>query len=188
MKNSPLYLMAMCLVMACADKPVKLVIDPPAGSESKSAQSHVLYQTQDAATGKTETVTIPVGQLPQRLLIEEKSQKSDAAIPSATLADQRFAGESGKTLSVSYLKGIEKVEKLYQNQKYQDALISLAPLVEEYPNQAKLHVMQGTIYRRLGEKRHAYTAYKKALALDTNNLRVQQAVDKLEAEIGVVGE
>lgn len=189
MKNSSLFVMLMLGIAACADKPVRLVIDPPPGADKKSGQAHILYQTQDAATGKTETVTIPVSQMPQRLLIEENSSKADAAIPSATLADQRFADDAGaKMLSVSYLKGMEKVEALYHSQKYQDALIALAPLIQEYPKQAKLHVMQGTIYRRLGEKRHAYRAYKEALALDKNNLRVQQVVDKLEVEIGVLSE
>ena len=51
---------------------------------------------------------------------------------------------------------------------------------------AKLHVMQGTLYKKIGEKKLAYQAYQRAFALDKDNVRLQEAMDKLQAETGEV--
>lgn len=176
------------IIAACAEQPVKLVIDPPA-SLGKEEQQNISYSMDDSSTGKKETVSIPVSQVPQKLVIEQPKGSTGDSLPKATLADEKFApmkdGEKTSP-SVSYLKGTERVQRMYQGKKYQDALINLAPLIEQYPGQPKLYTMQGTIYRRLGETRLAYSAYRKALELDKDNLQIQQAVDSLSAEVGEV--
>jgi Tfp pilus assembly protein PilF len=120
----------------------------------------------------------------------ENAQK-DATTPSAmaTIADKNFAQSPEKqSPKISYLKGVESVERLFNQKKYADALIQIAPLLSEYPNQTKLWIMQGTLYKKIGEKRLAYQAFKKAGTLDPNNVQVQRASDLLQSEIGEVAE
>jgi tetratricopeptide (TPR) repeat protein len=178
------------LASACVEKPVKLVIDPPVQGGGGNEDQNLTYETQDRLTGKSEKVTIPVPQMPQRLVVDQSFKKPGDQIPSATLADNNFADattpDDKDNPKISYLKGIESVENLYRGEKYHDALINLAPLIEAYPKQPKLYTMQGTIYRKLGETKMAYKAYSKALTLDKDNLKIQEVVDNLQAQAGEV--
>jgi tetratricopeptide (TPR) repeat protein len=176
---------ASLLIGACVEKPIKLVIDPPAGAGS---ESNITYESEDRTSGKNEKLVIPVAQIPKKLVIDQKNSVGES-MPSPTLADGKFIseldqGNGKKPPSVSYLKGLEEVESLYRSAKFQDALIQLAPLIQDYPRVARLHMMEGTIYRRLGEKKMAYKSYQKALELDKDNLKVQQALDSLQAQAG----
>lgn len=186
MKMKLTILGSLLLVAACAEKPVRLVIDPPAEATKAGEGTKILYEVEDRTTGKNEKVEIPVAQVPSRVVIDQPAAKGQEPIPSATLADKKFAKDDKTKPSMSYLKGLESVEKMYRAKHYRDALIQLAPLVEEYPAQPKLHVMQGTIYKKVGEKKLAYQSYKKALELDKDNLKVQEALDKLQTEMGDV--
>ncbi len=183
------YTLFLSVLAACADQPVKVVIDPPTSLGDPSEQN-IQYGMEDSVTGKKETVSIPVPQIPQRLVIQQPKSVAGESMDKATLADDNFAtpakGKKKVAPSVSYLKGTEKVQRLYQGKKYEDALIQLAPLIDQYPTQSKLFTMQGTIYRKLGETKLAYNSYKKALDLDKDNLKIQTAVDQLQAEVGDV--
>ena len=73
-------LFGMVLILgACAEKPTKLVIDPPAGA---GPEAKITFESEDRASGKNEKVTIPVPQIPQRLVIDQPAGKAGGVTPS----------------------------------------------------------------------------------------------------------
>src|SRR5579884_3123042 len=125
--------------LSCAEKQKRTWIDPPPGYESaKRSGKSIYYQVTDVQTGKKETLAIPVEQAPQNLVVEDTRAKKagpDGNLAEATKADHAI--ETGKlptpvasgAATVSYLRGIQEVEDLYQKQQFNEALIRIQPLV-----------------------------------------------------------
>lgn len=188
MKRSMIYLsMTVTLVASgCAENRKKIWIDPPIGYEHSSASAKKLYyQVEDVQTGKRENLTIPMEQTPENLVIEGAKDTSDRSeqVATATKADQLLLSPGSKP-KISYLRGLQDVETLFKKKEYSEALIHLAPLIEQYPNQPRLFAMQGTLYRMIDEKKLAYEAYKKAHQLDGSNVQYEEAMMRLQDEVG----
>jgi tetratricopeptide (TPR) repeat protein len=186
-KFSVLFLL---ILGACADKEVRLWIEPPVGYRTESQRS-LYYNIEDVQSGKKQSVAIPVNQLPENLVVEaDQTAPEDENLAAATKADT-LLGQTKPTAplkegapTLSYLRGVRAVEDLYRQNQYEEALIKLAPLVEQYPQRPRLFVMQGTLYRQLGEKRLAYKAYKAAHELDKEDPKVAEAFYRLQNEAG----
>ncbi len=182
--------------VGCAEKKTRLWIEPPVGSDSDKTHSQKLfYQVEDVHGGKKESLMIPIQQTPDNLTLEEnkgenKTHPGDSEVSLATRADQQI--RDGKLSithktgapTVSYLRGLSEVEALYQKKMYTESLIKLAPLIEQYPQQTRLFVMQGTLFKKMGEKKLALEAYQKAQKLDSQNPEIMEAVLKIQDEIG----
>jgi tetratricopeptide (TPR) repeat protein len=178
-------------LLGCADKEVRLWIEPPAGFRAET-QRNLYYRTEDVQSGKKESVAIPINQLPENLVVEAPTPKDLTSSPAAaTKADALISGSSKTSPrkegspAVSYLRGLRSVEDLYQKKQFEEALIQLAPLLEDYPEKPRLFVMQGTLYRQLGEKKLAYHAYKVAHDLDKSDPKVAEAFYRMQNEAGV---
>lgn len=179
--------------MGCAEKKARIWIEPPPGVQTSEKNPQKLYyQVEDIQTGKKENLIIPLNNLPENLVVQDNKKPHDVELEfsKATDADRQISNgklpspKSSDKPTVSYLRGLAEVEDLYQKQKFSEALVRLAPLVEQYPKQSRLYVMQGTLFRKIGEKKLALQAYQKAQQLDPNNPSLEEAVLKSQDELG----
>jgi hypothetical protein len=172
-------------LFGCAEKQTRTWIDPPPGYEStRRSGKSLYYQIDDLQSGKRESIRIPVEQAPQNLVLEDHKAKkagADGDLSEATKADHAI--ETGKLAAtgqagaptISYLRGVQEVEDLYQKQQFNEALIRIQPLIEQYPARAKLFAMQGTLFKRIGERKLAAQAYRKAHDLDKDDASIEEA-------------
>lgn len=177
---------------ACAEKKTRLWIDPPIGTEaSERSPNKLYYQIEDVQSGKRESVSIPLQQMPENLVVQQKATpKTEDGLALATQADRQISdgkaaapAKSGKP-TVSYLRGLSEVEGFYQKRQFSEALVRLAPLIDQYPKQSRLFTMQGTLYRKIGEKKLAAQSYKRAQELDRNDPMLEEAMLKSQDEAG----
>ncbi|MBF5042089.1 MULTISPECIES: tetratricopeptide repeat protein [Myxococcaceae] len=111
----------------------------------------------------------------------EKSDKGDKA-PVAK-GDAKAAGSAPAALDAraaarkrSYLGGIAKVSEMYAARRYELGLIELVNLENDYPNDARLLSMKGSLYLKLGKTRLAREAWEKALTINPDNAGVAEAL------------
>ena len=76
----------------------------------------------------------------------------------------------------SYLGGIAKISEMYSARRYELALIEVVNLESEYPNDARLLSMKGSLYLKLGKARLAREAWEKALTINPDNAGVAEAL------------
>ena len=82
----------------------------------------------------------------------------------------------------SYLTGLAKIGEMYAAHRYEMALIELVDLEQQYPKDARIEAMKGTLYQRLGKSKLAREAWKKALEIDPSNTEVAEALGGLKEE------
>jgi hypothetical protein len=172
--------------LGCVEKKSRLWIDPPPGFEDSEKNSQKLYyQVEDMQSGKKENLIIPLSHMPENLVVSadgKEAFKSDAQLASATKADRMISdgkladSQNVETPTLSYLKGLTEVEDLHQKRQFTEALVRVAPLIEQYPRQPRLLIMQGTLFRKIGEKKLALEAYRRAQKLDPKNPALEEAV------------
>jgi len=179
----------MAFLSGCAEKEMRVWIEPPQGYETQQGPKNLLYRVEDVQSGKRETLSIPIAQAPQNIVVEDHEKKG--ADTGATKADHQLRGgallkPAAEAPTLSYLKGVEEVEALYRRKKYGTALIKLAPLIEQYPNQVRLFLMQGTLYKKTGEKKMAVLSLERARELSPDDPALEEALFKAQSEIGVI--
>ncbi len=198
MKNTllKLSLLSILAFIACAEKKTRVWIDTPMGMDAEKLNSKNLsYHVEDVNQGKKENLTIPVNQIPDQLVVQTRKKSStsgqeDGDLAVITQADQQI--RDGKLTSVSpdgapkisYLRVVSDIESLYLKKHYSEALVKLAPLIEQYPKQTKLFVMQGTLFKKIGENKLALDSYKKAKELEPNNASIEESILRVQAEVG----
>jgi hypothetical protein len=186
---------ALAATSGCAERKTRLWIDPPPGMDVADRNTQKLYyQIEDSQAGKKESMAIPLQQMPENLVVEQKAgPRTESELALATQADRQIsegkipdAASKNSKPTVSYLRGLAEVEGLYQKRQYSEALVHLAPLIEQYPKQSRLFAMQGTLYRRIGEKKLSLDAYNRAKKLDGASATLEDAVLRArdEAESG----
>lgn len=184
-----LVLIGLLSAPSCAEKKTRIWIEPPLGHES-SAKKKIYYQVEDIQSGKKENLMIPLEQTPENLIVEDrKIGKGEAGLGTATQADRMISDgklSDKKTTSptVSYLRGLQEVEDLFRKRAFSEALVKIAPLAEQYPNQTRVFAMQGTLFRKIGEKKLALKAYQRAFELDNENAELEDMIARLEDETG----
>ena len=150
-------------------------VAPPPPSVTPPSQRYVLRLVEHGRVWEVEMpeqiggyeVRIPLGQ----------------PVEQPTLADQELLGKEPKqTPSKSYLTGLAKIAEMYSAHRYELALIELVDLEHEYPKDARIEAMKGSLYHRLGKTQHAREAWKKALELDPSNAEVAEALGSLKEE------
>lgn len=180
---------------SCAEKKTRIWIEPPPGYDVTEKNSRKLYYTtEDIHTGKKENMIIPIDQASENLVVEnrQKSSEKDDSFSTVTKADDQLVNGGAPAAgslnlappTISYLRGLKDIEDLYQKQQFTEALVRITPLIEQYPQQARLFAMQGTLYKRIGEKKLALRAYKRAQSADRSNPDYVEAAMKLESELG----
>jgi len=79
----------------------------------------------------------------------------------------------------SYLLTLARVKDLYRAKQYELALVELAELDRQYPDDEHILSMKGSLYERLGNVPLARDGWQAALRIDSNNLSVMDALDRL---------
>lgn len=80
-----------------------------------------------------------------------------------------------------YLSGVAKVKELYLARRYELALIELVDLQDDYPEDAQLYSMKGSLYLKLGRAKLAREAWEKALSINPNDVGVAEALRTVSA-------
>jgi hypothetical protein len=105
-------------------------------------------------------------------------------IETPTAADQEML--AGKTpppgRSKSYLSTLAKLNEMYSAHRYELALIEVVDLEQQYPKDARLLAMKGSLYQKLGKAALAREAWKKALEIDPSDTTVAEALHALKEE------
>jgi tetratricopeptide (TPR) repeat protein len=104
-------------------------------------------------------------------------------IETPTAADQEMLGNTPPAgSSKSYLASLAKVGEMYANHRFELALIEIVDLEQQYPKDARILAMKGSLYRKLGKGALAREAWKKALELDPSDTTVAEALRALKEE------
>ena len=76
----------------------------------------------------------------------------------------------------SYLGGVARVKEMFAARRYELALIELVSLEKEYPQDARLLAMKGSLYMKLGQPKLARQAWEKALSINPEDAGVAEAL------------
>ncbi len=113
-------------------------------------------------------------------MLAEALQDVKAAKPAA---DTQKPANGGQLLDAhkaartrSYLGGVARVKEMYSSRRYELALIELVSLEKEYPNDARLLAMKGSLYLKVGQPKLARQAWEKALSINPEDLGVAEAL------------
>ena len=79
----------------------------------------------------------------------------------------------------SYLLTLARVKDLYRTRQYELALVELAELDKQYPEDEHILSMKGSLYERLGNKNLAREAWQQTLRINPYNLAVLEALQRL---------
>jgi tetratricopeptide (TPR) repeat protein len=79
----------------------------------------------------------------------------------------------------SYLLTLARVKDLYRSKQYELALVELAELDRQYPEDEHILSMKGSLYERLGNKNLAREAWQQTLRINPYNLAVLEALQRL---------
>ncbi len=100
-----------------------------------------------------------------------------------TAADQELLGkEPAAAAPRSFLATLAKVSEMYAAHRYEMALIEVVDLEAQYPKEARIPAMKGSLYQKLGKTQLARDAWKKALELDPADTAVAEALRGLREE------
>jgi tetratricopeptide (TPR) repeat protein len=78
----------------------------------------------------------------------------------------------------SYLAQIDHVKQLYKVARYEAALMELDEMVRQYPTDAKLYEMRGTLLDRVGRTEMALQSWQQALRFDPGNVSLKKFVER----------
>ena len=125
--------------------------------------AEALQQSKPAAgTGKPATAT--------------PDAKKPAGGEAAQLVDAQRAARTR-----SYLGGVARVKEMFSSRRYELALIELVNLEQQYPADARLLAMKGSLYVKLGKQKLAREAWEKALTINPEDPAVAEALRTLAA-------
>jgi tetratricopeptide (TPR) repeat protein len=79
----------------------------------------------------------------------------------------------------SYLGTMAKVNEMYTQKRYELALIEVVSLEKEYPQDARIQAMKGSLYLKLGRPKLAREAWEKALSITPNDQGIAEALREL---------
>jgi hypothetical protein len=104
-------------------------------------------------------------------------------IEAPTAADQELMGKDPKGAPPkSYLSTLAKIAEMYASHRYELALIEAVDLGQQYPKEARVEAMKGSLFQKLGKTELARNAWKKALELDPTDVTVAEALRGLKGE------
>jgi tetratricopeptide (TPR) repeat protein len=148
---------------------------PPAPSPTPPEQRYVLRLVEHGRVWEVEMpessggyeVRIPLG----------------SPVEQPTLADQELLGkEPQQKPAKSYLGAMARIAEMYAAHRYELALIEVVDLEQQYPKEARVEAMKGSLYQKLGKTQLAREAWKKALELDPSDAVVAEALRGLKEE------
>lgn len=197
--------------ISCAEPGTKRLLVPDdmrrpvvASGSARSAQPTLASQTLPAKAGAPVQASLPSAPSQRYVLrladhgriweleLPETTGAYEVRIPLAgkpetpTAADQEIlAGKKDVTpgeASKSYLGTLARIGELYGAKKYELALIEAVDLEGQYPKDARLAAMKGSLFQKLGKPQLAKEAWQKALELDPGDTVVAAALRGLSEE------
>ena len=103
----------------------------------------------------------------------------------AALLDRAMGAspKSGPRQSPSYALGLSKINELYQQHKYEYALIEINNQLSYYPTSPQLHKMKGTVLVRLGQYPLAEKSWQRALELAPEDSSLRNSLKRLQQRL-----
>jgi tetratricopeptide (TPR) repeat protein len=120
----------------------------------------------------------------------QQARPADAGKPAAATPDAKkpAGGEAAQLVDAqraartrSYLGGVARVKEMFSSRRYELALIELVNLEQQYPADARLLAMKGSLYVKLGKQKLAREAWEKALTINPEDPAVAEALRTLAA-------
>jgi tetratricopeptide (TPR) repeat protein len=99
--------------------------------------------------------------------------------PAGKRASRKPGDDKPPSAKASYLLTLARVKDLYRSRQYELALVELAELDRQYPDDEHILSMKGSLYERLGNKNLAREAWQQTLRLNPYNLTVLEALQRL---------
>jgi tetratricopeptide (TPR) repeat protein len=91
-------------------------------------------------------------------------------------------------LDESYLGKMDVVKQLFKSKRFEASLIEIDKMIRDYPTDAKLFEMRGTVLDRLGYRDLALRSWKQSLEFKPDQMALKKIVDKREAQRTVASE
>jgi hypothetical protein len=163
---------------AAPAKPTALPVKPPAPRAQPPILESQRYTLRLVERGRVWEVELPesTGGYEVRIPL-------GPGIETPTAADQEMLGKTPpEGRSKSYLATLAKLGEMYSSHRYELALIEVVDLEQQYPKDARLQAMKGSLYQKLGKSGLAREAWKKSLEFDPTDATVAEALRALKEE------
>src|SRR5262249_59667655 len=108
----------------------------------------VAYEVRIPLRGAPGPGGAPADNVPTHMTAADREMMEERAV-NAQAAGAKTVDKKAEQKKRSYLGGIARVRELYRTRNYELALIDVVDLEREYPNDAKIMAMKGSIYRKL---------------------------------------
>lgn len=156
-------------------KPAAQPLRAPSASSTPADQRYLLRLVEHGRVWEVE--------LPEETGGYEVRIPLGSRIEEPTAADRELLGKDPKQVPAkSYLGTLAKIGEMYAAHHYELALIEVVDLEQQYPKDARLAAMKGSLFQRLGKIELAREAWKKALELDPSDTTVAEALRGLKGE------
>jgi hypothetical protein len=114
--------------------------------------------------------------LAEAVLTAKAGKDSKPAADGKPAGEARVVDAQKMARTRSYLGGVARVKEMFGSRRYELALIELVNLEKEYPNDARLLAMKGSLYVKLGQPKLARQAWEKALSINPDDLGIAEAL------------
>jgi tetratricopeptide (TPR) repeat protein len=175
---------------------------PPAASKKEkppplpAAQKYILRMAEGGRVWEVELpegsggyeVRLPISNGgPMEMLTPADEEMLAEAMQSAAPEGKKPAGGEAAQLvdakkaaaTRSYLGGVARVKEMFSSRRYELALIELVNLEQQYPNDARLLAMKGSLYVKVGKPKLAREAWEKSLSINPEDPAVAEALRTL---------
>ncbi len=98
------------------------------------------------------------------------------------------ASDETPNMDESYLSRLDVVKQLFKTGRNEAAMIEIDHMVRDYPTNARLYEMRGTVLDRMGYADLAVKSWKQALELDPSRLGLKKVIEKREQQRSVASE
>ena len=82
---------------------------------------------------------------------------------------------------------LQKINRLIFNREYENALIKIEDLIEQYPKASVFYDMKGSVLLLKGEREKALGTFRKSQSLNPESIETQNIVKKLTREVAGQG-
>jgi tetratricopeptide (TPR) repeat protein len=152
----------------------RLAVDMP----TMTAADREILQEREAAARAEGDNDLPPSDAEGLKRAAARDDSGDAK-PAPKRASRKPGDDKPPSAKASYLLTLARVKDLYRSRQYELALVELAELDKQYPEDEHILSMKGSLYERLGNKNLAREAWQQTLRINPYNLAVLEALQRL---------